>query len=84
MTKKELLGSIDRKHLASYIATYYWEMSKEELKDIALQLFFTMYDNNLNESDIDIDELLERLNLDDEEQINRVTDESLMDETAII
>ena len=66
MTKKELLRAIDRKHLGSYIATYYWEMSKEELKDIALQLFFTMYDNDLNESDINIDELLERLNLEEE------------------
>jgi hypothetical protein len=67
MNKKELLQAISNKHLSSYIATYYWEMSKEELKDIALQLFFTMYDNSLNESDIDIDELLERLNLDGEE-----------------
>ena len=68
MTKKELLRAIDRKHLASYIATYYWEMSKEELKSITLQLIFTLCDNNLDESYIDIDELLERLNFVEEEE----------------
>ena len=68
MTKKELLQAIDRKRLSSYVSGYYWEMSKEQLKGIAMQLIFTMYDNGINESDIDIVELLEQLNLDDEEE----------------
>ena len=54
--------------MGSYVATYYWEMSKEELKSLALQLIFTLYDNKLNESNIDIDELLERLNFEEEEE----------------
>lgn len=67
MTKKELVQAIKDNRLADHIARNYWNWSRECLKDIAIELIFTLYDNDLNESNIDIDELLERLNLDEEE-----------------
>lgn len=64
MNKEELLQAIKHNNLADYVSTNYWQMTREELKAIAVQVIFTLYDNNLTGDDIDIQELLERLDLE--------------------
>lgn len=53
--------------LAEYVAANAWQMERDTLKDVILQLVFTLYDNGLSESNIDFMELWDRLGLDDEE-----------------
>ena len=65
MTKKELFEALENNELLNYVSTNYWKWSKEQLKDIVIQLIFTMYDNNITENHIDGGELLERLDLED-------------------
>ena len=65
MKLKELLQAIKENRLADYVSANYWKLSKEQLKDITLQVIYTMYDNGIKDSKIDIVELLDRLDLED-------------------
>lgn len=64
MKKTELSQAIKDGQLAEYVSTNWWRMTKEELKAVAAQLLFTMYDNGLTVNDVDTNELLERLDLE--------------------
>ena len=64
MAKTELSQAIKNGQFAEYVSTNWWRMTKEELKAVTAQLLFTMYDNGLTEQDIDMNELLERLDLE--------------------
>lgn len=63
-TLRELLQSIKNNNLADYVTNNYWKMDKETLKALVVQLALTLYDNNLTEKDIDMNELLDRIDLE--------------------
>lgn len=65
--KKEIMKAIKGGRLAEYVAANAYQMERDTLKDVIVQLIFTLYDNGLNESAIDFIELWERLGLADEE-----------------
>jgi len=64
MYKKELVQSIKEKRLASFVTENWWHMPRSDLKGLVVQLVITMYDNDLTEENIDMEELLERLHFD--------------------
>lgn len=64
MEKTELVQAIKNGRLERYVSENWWNMDRTDLNGIIVQLFLTMYDNDLVEEDIDMNELLERLDLD--------------------
>ena len=64
MEKTELVQAIKNGRLERYVSENWWNMARSDLKGIIVQLFLTMYDNDLVEEDINMNELLERLDLD--------------------
>lgn len=66
MTKLELMQAINNNGLIDYVANNYWKWTKEQLTAIALEALFTLDDYNIKESKININELLDKLDLDDD------------------
>lgn len=42
--KEEIMKAIQKNELYDFIANNYWNMSKEELKDVCLELIWTFMD----------------------------------------
>lgn len=68
MNKLQLLQAIKNGRLERYLSENWWKMDRADLYRIIVQLLFTMYDNDLVEEDIDMNELLERLDLEELEE----------------
>ena len=57
--KKEVLKACKDNNLYAFIASNYWNMSKEELKDICLELDYALYKNG-HKDDVIVDDLKDR------------------------
>ena len=68
--KKDLLAALKEGEGYDYIADHYWEMSKEDLKDVALELIWLIQDemgDKVSAFDPAIDELKDRWGIEEGE-----------------
>ena len=60
--QEELIQAIEEDCLYDWIASNYWKLSKEELKDIILELDYALYVHQIEDSVI-VAELISRFRL---------------------
>lgn len=49
---EKLFTAIKENNLYDYVANHYYEMSKEQLKDIILELSYVMYEHKIPDKEI--------------------------------
>ena len=49
---EKLFTAIKENNLYDYVASHYYEMSKEQLKDIILELSYVMYEHKIPDKEI--------------------------------